>query len=75
MSENTVGFAYGVLSAPLEEQANGQGYTLGKKAEGLEKSRQAVIRLMFSELLTDSQTDQIFKKLQKQVVKALKPMG
>lgn len=66
-------FGYGALSQTLEEQANNQGYTLGKKADKLEKLRQARLHLMFGGILTDSQLEQTAQKLQSQVVKALKP--
>jgi hypothetical protein len=72
MSEKSVTFGYGALCEPLETQANQQGYTLGAKAERLEKLREARLQLMFGEMLTDSQLEQTAKKLQRQVIKALK---
>lgn len=71
---NMVGFHYGALSKPLEEQAKEQGYTLGKEAERLEHYKDAIITLIFGEILTDSQRDKAFQKLNKRVSKALKPL-
>ncbi len=71
---NQVGFHYGALSNELEKQANEQGYTLGKEAERLEHYKDAIIALMFGEILTDSQRDKAFQKLNKRVSKALKPL-
>jgi hypothetical protein len=68
-----VGFHYGALSEPLEKQANEQGYTIGKKAEAFERCKDAIITLMFSDILTDSQIDKAYQKLNKKVTKALKP--
>ena len=69
-----IGFGYGALCDPLEKQANEQGYTLGTNAEHFEKIKEALIRVMFANVLTDSQLDMAFKKLNKQVIKNLKPM-
>lgn len=70
-----VGFAYGALCDDLETQANEQGYTLGDKAEVLEKLRFSVNMVRIHELVTDSQADSVYKKLQKKVVSALKPLN
>ena len=71
---NKVGFYYGALSDNLEKQANEQGYTLGKKAEELERCKEAIVTLMFGEILTDSQRDKAYQKLNKRVSKSLKPL-
>jgi hypothetical protein len=42
MSNNQVGFSYGVLYGTLEKQANEQGYTLGDKAEIFEEIRNSI---------------------------------
>jgi len=70
--DNKVGFYYGVMYESLEEQANKQGYTLGKEAEKLEKIRKAINMCMFH-VATESQTSTMTKKLHNKVVKALKP--
>ena len=72
MQKQTVGFGYGVLCDTLEEQANQQGYTLGKKSDELEKCRQAAITLRFGVDLPDSIYDKILQRIQKRVVKAIK---
>jgi len=69
-----IGFHYGALSDKLEKQANEQGYTLGNKAEHFENCKEAIIRLMFADILADSQIDKAYQKLNKQVTKALKPL-
>lgn len=69
-----VGFSYGAVADPLEQQANEQGYTLGEKAEHFEKCKEAIVRLMFADILTDSQRDKAYQKLNKQVAKVLKPL-
>ena len=71
--DNKVGFSYGVLYESLEEQANKQGYTLGKDADTFEKIRKAINMCMFH-VATDSQVSTMTKKLHKKVIKALKPM-
>jgi len=63
-------FRYGVLCEPLENQANKQGYTLGKKVETLEKIRVAINMCGFH-VATNSQVDMMFKKLNKQVIESL----
>lgn len=70
----TVGFYHGALSEPYEEQANKQGYTLGDKAKLLQDLGHHTVMIWIHGLLTDSQYDAALKKLQKQLVKALKPI-
>ena len=74
MTEKTVGFSYGALMPTLEEQASEQGFTLGNKADNFEKLRESISWLTFHNILTDSQINMAYKKLQKQVVKSLKPL-
>lgn len=66
-------FRYGILCDSLEKQANEQGFTLGDKSEKFEKIRNAISMCKFH-VATESQTESMFKKLQKEVVKALKPL-
>lgn len=70
-----VGFSYGALYDDLETQAKEQGYTLGDKAEKLEKLRFSVNMVYVQGLVTNSQADSIYKKLHKKVVSALKPLN
>ena len=65
---------YGALSDPLEQQANAQGFTLGDNAELLQELNNAVITCWIYDLCTDSQHNAIVNKLQKGVMKALKPI-
>jgi len=74
MSDNKVGFSYGILYDTLEKQANEQGYTLGDKAEMFEEIRNSINVCMFH-VATDSQVSAMTKKLHGKVVKALKLMS
>lgn len=69
-----VGFGYGCLSAPLEEQANSQGFTLGKNKEYLQECVNALNTLRF-DFLNDSQKQSITKKIHTKVIKSLKPLN
>lgn len=57
----------------LEEQANEQGYTLGGKAESLEKIKFS-INIVGFHVATETQVNQMFAKLNKKVVAALKEL-
>lgn len=70
-----VGFGYGIMYDKIEKQANEQGFSLGKDTERFEKCKEAITRLMFEEILTDSQVDKAFQKLNKKVIKALIPLN
>lgn len=63
-------FGFGALSPTFEEQANGQGYTLGDKAEYFDKVSDAYITLRLGGFLTDSQCDSICKKIVKKLAKS-----
>ena len=69
-----VGFHYGVLCDPLEKQANDQGFTLGDDKEYLEDLERCMLMCWLHGLITDSQKYAMMKKMQKKVVKALKPL-
>ncbi len=69
-----VGFHHGALSDPYEKQANDQGYTLGDKAEHLQKCGHCLVYLHIHDILTDSQYDNALQRLQKKLIKALKPL-
>ena len=69
----SVGFRYGVLSDKLSEQAKEQGYELDE-AERLEEFRYALNLLRIHGILTDSQCDKAYPRLQKMVVRRLKPI-
>ena len=69
-----IGFRHGALCGSYEEQANEQGFTLGDKAEIFDEIAYAYQLLWFHGYLTDNQVDVICKKLQKQLVKNLKPL-
>ena len=69
-----VGIGYGMLCEGLEVQANEQGYTLGKAQEKFELIKKSIHVLGFNDILTDNQKDKAFQKLNKQVIKALRPI-
>lgn len=69
-----IGFSYGIMCADIETQANEQGYTLGDKAEMFEKLRYSVNMVCINRLVSDSQADNIYKKMHKKVLNALKPL-
>ena len=70
----TVSFYHGALSDPYEEQANSQGFTLGDKAELMDKLGFGLVINHIHGTLTDSAYDKALQKLQKQIVKNLKPL-
>ena len=69
-----VEFRHGALSDPYEQQANAQGFTLGKEKKRLEQLGFSLVYCWIQGVLTDSQYDMALKKLQKQLVKAIKPL-
>lgn len=71
MESIQVGFSYGILAKSLEEQANEQGFTLGEKADNLQKSLKYIHHLYMSDLLTDTQEKTIINKLHKKVINNL----
>lgn len=70
----TIGFHHGALCDPYEKQANDQGYTLGNDEERLEKLGFSLTYAWIQGCLTDAQYNSGLKRLQKQLVKALKPL-
>ena len=68
-------FCFGALSAPLEQQANAQGFTLGDKAELLQDLNRSMIMCWIHGLCTDSQHTAMMNKLHKKIIKALKPLN
>lgn len=69
--DKAVEFRYGAFGGAIEEQANEQGYTLGKEAEKLEKIRKSINMLGFHGYLPDGQVKKLFDKLHKQIMKSL----
>ena len=70
-----VTFRFGALSDPLEKQANAQGFTLGDEAKLLQDLNRCMVMCGIHGLCTDSQHNAMMDKLQKKVVKALKPLN
>lgn len=69
-----VGFRHGALCDSYEKQANEQGFTLGDQAELFDKVKFSYNILRIHGYLIDSQADMVCKKIQKQLVKNLKPL-
>lgn len=70
-----VEFHHGALSDSYEKQANAQGYTLGDKAEFLDKVGFGLITAYIHGCITDSEYDKILQRFQKKMlVKSLKPL-
>ncbi len=67
-------FCHGALRDPYEKQANVQGYTLGEEKERLEKLGFSIVYCWIHGILMDSQYSMALGKLQKQLIKALKPL-
>ena len=65
---------YGVISAPIEEQLNEQGFTLGKHAEIVEKMACGLILNHVHGILTDSVYDRALQRLHKHIISQIKPM-
>lgn len=69
-----VGFSYGLLAPSLEEQAQKQGFSLGDKAKSFDEYLDCLNRLYFGDLLSDGELKKLLSKLNKKVVKNLKPI-
>ena len=69
-----VGFRHGTLCDSYEKQANKQGFTLEDKAELFDKIAFSYNMLRIHGFLTDKQADIVCKKIQKQIIKNLKPL-
>jgi hypothetical protein len=67
-------FYHGALCESYEKQANRQGYTLGDKAEMFENIAFAYNMLRIHGYFTDKMEDSICRKIQKNLVKAVKPI-
>lgn len=69
-----IGFRHGALCDSYKKQANEQGFTLGDKAGLFENIAFSYNLLRIHGYLTDSQSDMVCNKIQKQLVKNLKPL-
>jgi hypothetical protein len=67
-----VGFHHSAWADSYEKQANDQGFTLGDKAKLFEDVGHSWNMLRIHGYLTDSQSDSICKKIQKNLIKSLK---
>lgn len=71
----TIGFYHGALCDRYEKQANEQEYTLGEKAELFDKIGDAYNLLRIHGILSDSESDNVCKRLQKKLVNSVKIMN
>ena len=71
----TVQFCHGALGGSYEKQANEQGYTLGDKADTFDKIAFSYNMLRIHGYLTESQAESVCKKIQKNIIKNLKPLS
>lgn len=72
MEKNKVNFGihFGALSQPIGKQILGQGLKFNKKnISAFEKEMNAIHRLRFADLITDSIAKKAFGKLYKNIVK------
>ena len=70
-----IGFYHGALADSYEQQANEQGYTLGDKAELFDMIAESYNMLRIHGYLTDKQADSVCQKIQKNLVKSIKPLA
>lgn len=67
-------FYHGALCDTYEEQANKQGFTLGDKEEFFQTLGYGLVLNHIHGILKDSQYNKALERLQKRLVKALKPL-
>ena len=72
--QKMVTFHHGALCDEYEKQANEQGLTLGEKAELFRNIKYGVNLLHIQGVLIDSHYDHALKKIQKMLVKSLRPL-
>lgn len=70
-----IGFRHGAMCESYEEQAKKQGYTLGDKADLFDKVGFSYNMLRLHGYITDSQSNMICKKIQKELVANIKPVN
>lgn len=73
MKMEQIGIAYGPLYDDIEDQVRKQGYTL-PNCNKYEELRTAINRLMFASILTESEVERAFKKLNKQIAQRVEPL-
>ena len=68
------GFRHGALCDSYEKQANDQGFTLGNAAELFDRIAHSYNMLRIRGYLTDGQAYMVCRKIQKDLIKNLKPL-
>ena len=66
---------YGALSAPIEDQLNKQGFTLGKKAEFIEEMAYGLVLNYVHSILTYSEYDRAIQRLHKNIISQITPIN
>ena len=64
----TVSFYHGALADPYEDQANEQGFTLGNKAEFVQKVGFGLVAAHIHGVITDKEYDKILQRFQKKLI-------
>lgn len=75
MSKTMVGFHHGALADPYEAQARKQGYTLGDKAELMDKLGFGLSINYVHGVLTYAEYKRALQRLDKKIVGNLKPFS
>ena len=70
-----VGFIHGALADPYEKQAREQGFTLGDKAELMDKLGFGLNICHVHGVLTDAEYNKALQRLNKKIVSNLKPFS
>lgn len=63
-----VAMNYGTTAPTIADQLKAQGYEIDN-ADRYELSREAILRLSFTHVLTDAMTDKCFKRLHNEIMK------
>ena len=74
-SSKHVGFIHGALADPYEKQAREQGFTLGDKAELMDKLGFGLSICHVHGVLTDAEYKRALQRLNKKIVGNLKPFS
>ena len=64
---------YGILNDSIAEQLATQGYK-AKNVNTLEKYRKSIVQLLFAGVITDSESDKAFGRLQKMIMGSIEPI-
>jgi len=68
------GIEFGALSDDIEVQLQRQGFTLGDRAERIQRWATEISSLRIHGLLTESESDRARKRLWKELTQTVKPL-